>query len=618
MTAQRPTRKQFWNEIFPHNEPVVWRGAVSDLEVVELARNGVEPLMDRLVCDAGDSEVHVTAAPPHAGGKMGFSPVRWADWSRRGTTLRAFASELSREQVHPSGHCMYMQSAPIASALPELLPLTPLWLSDEERMCAESRQLWIGSGGQRLAIHQDATHSVLCMVSGYKELILFPPDQHPNLYTAPQQNLFEWPWRSVVDPRAPDLERYPRFSEALAHARRIRIGPGDALFLPAYWWHSVDSFGLNVMFNSRWLDVPAERLNATTGAFAHVVSTARKLEASNVDELQRRIELAFSTGPLDDDARRSVRDDLCRALTEPRAPNAIESDTSTQTRVLRRDCSATMVEGGLSLRSASSGKCFTLGWDFAPILSMFTSPTSPASALNELQREFDVDAAEFMEQVIGLSVAGVLSPADPPRTEAAHAADATRIQAAVAHATLAVAGLPDHHKDATWLSLRMFAFGEFGDQYADLEPDQRGVLGHPCTEASTKQLEAIATASLRKRYGVGLVPEDIWSGHYRLDPGRHFSLTTDGLVPTAESSEQTPPLQWEQVELLAAFRTPNTPAAAFEEARLHWDVTREDFRTLVEGWIASGTLVEHPTTAPTAPRGDASDRRPTPDAVRCA
>jgi peptidyl-lysine (3S)-dioxygenase / protease len=44
---------------------------------------------------------------------------------------------------------------------------------------------------------------------------------------------------SPVDVQRPDLVRFPRF----AHARAVTctIGPGDALFLPAHWWHEVTS-----------------------------------------------------------------------------------------------------------------------------------------------------------------------------------------------------------------------------------------------------------------------------------------------------------------------------------------------------------------------------------------
>ena len=45
---------------------------------------------------------------------------------------------------------------------------------------------------------------------------------------------------SPVDIALPDLQRFPRF----ARARRVRcsLGPGDVLFMPAFWWHEVQSY----------------------------------------------------------------------------------------------------------------------------------------------------------------------------------------------------------------------------------------------------------------------------------------------------------------------------------------------------------------------------------------
>lgn len=45
---------------------------------------------------------------------------------------------------------------------------------------------------------------------------------------------------SPVDIAAPDLQRFPDF----VRARRIQcmLRPGDALFMPAFWWHEVQSY----------------------------------------------------------------------------------------------------------------------------------------------------------------------------------------------------------------------------------------------------------------------------------------------------------------------------------------------------------------------------------------
>ncbi|MEM7157842.1 MAG: cupin-like domain-containing protein [Myxococcota bacterium] len=589
MSAQRPTPDEFWNTIVPRHEPAVWRGAVSDMEIVKLARDGADPLLDRLSATCGDRRVHVTGCPPSAEGKMGFHETLWPDWSRRGSTFDAFIADLRTERAQPSGHCAYMQSAPIGSALPELLPLTSIWLADEQRMQAESRQLWMGSGGQRLAVHQDSTHSIICMVSGHKEFILFPPDQHRNLYTAPQGRLFEWPWRSRVDPRRPDLERYPRFADALAASRTIRIGPGDVLFLPAYWWHSVDSFGLNIMFNSRWLDVEASRLDDVTAAFAHGVVSARTLPPS----LQERLRSEISTHALGDEVE-SALDDQERApwIDALRAGTAVRASASARTLDWDRelelgpDVVATMGEAGVCLRNDDTGATRTLDWDFAPVLEQFGRPRTPADALRALQEQFDVDAAVLGEQLVELVAGGILVCTDPrQRTD-----DETRLRATVAHTVLAARGLPLHHRRALRYALEIFAFLREGEPYPETEPAHRGVLGVPMLDANRRYLEGLVRERVQQRFGEELVPDDSWETPYRLDHTRSMTVGAGGLVLVG-TSEQTLLLPWHEVEVLSEFREPRRPADVFAEIDAQWDTTQEQFRALVTRWIAWGALV---------------------------
>jgi len=56
-----------------------------------------------------------------------------------------------------------------------------------------------------------------------------------------------------VDLTQPDFEKFPRFHEALANAQQSELGPGDAIFIPAVWWHHVESFkDLNMLVNYWW------------------------------------------------------------------------------------------------------------------------------------------------------------------------------------------------------------------------------------------------------------------------------------------------------------------------------------------------------------------------------
>ena len=94
-------------------------------------------------------------------------------------------------------------------------------------------------------------------MSGEKRLTLFDPHHNENLYEAHvPEAILDFSSRtgqfhrrrllestsmvmSPVDIQDPDLDRFPRFAEA----RRVEcsLKPGDVLFMPAFWWHEVQS-----------------------------------------------------------------------------------------------------------------------------------------------------------------------------------------------------------------------------------------------------------------------------------------------------------------------------------------------------------------------------------------
>lgn len=95
-------------------------------------------------------------------------------------------------------------------------------------------------------------------LSGEKKLILFDPHQNENLYeghipeamlsfdsssgTFHRELLLESTSMvmSPVDLVKPDLEKFPNYSKA--NRLECTLRAGDALFMPAFWWHEVQSY----------------------------------------------------------------------------------------------------------------------------------------------------------------------------------------------------------------------------------------------------------------------------------------------------------------------------------------------------------------------------------------
>jgi hypothetical protein len=45
----------------------------------------------------------------------------------------------------------------------------------------------------------------------------------------------------MVDVKKPDFDKYPNFKDALEVAQEVILNPGDALYIPSFWWHNVES-----------------------------------------------------------------------------------------------------------------------------------------------------------------------------------------------------------------------------------------------------------------------------------------------------------------------------------------------------------------------------------------
>src|SRR3546814_16133834 len=56
----------------------------------------------------------------------------------------------------------------------------------------------------------------------------------------------------MVDPLAPDRQRYPRYARAEAQALIADLEPGDAIYIPALWWHHVQATGPANMLVNYW------------------------------------------------------------------------------------------------------------------------------------------------------------------------------------------------------------------------------------------------------------------------------------------------------------------------------------------------------------------------------
>jgi hypothetical protein len=97
-------------------------------------------------------------------------------------------------------------------------------------------QLWAGqsrTGVELTRLHCDPLTSLLAQLVGHKQLLLFSPQEHDRLYPMDAFNGHQ-PCR--VNPRRPDLARFPLFQDA--RAMLVTLAPGDLLVIPTGWFHT--------------------------------------------------------------------------------------------------------------------------------------------------------------------------------------------------------------------------------------------------------------------------------------------------------------------------------------------------------------------------------------------
>jgi hypothetical protein len=110
-----------------------------------------------------------------------------------------------------------------------------------------------GEGGASPVLHYDGygSHAFLMQIYGRKEYVVYLPEQEQVLYPVSTHQSI-----SFVDVSSPDLGKYPLFRNA--EPTTLILEPGEMLFIPSHWWHTVRmltpsiTIAVNVLNQSNW------------------------------------------------------------------------------------------------------------------------------------------------------------------------------------------------------------------------------------------------------------------------------------------------------------------------------------------------------------------------------
>lgn len=249
------TAAQFAEEILPAATPVVLRGAVSDWPVTAAGRESPAALAAYLKGFGTHRTVRAMLGKPSIDGRF-FYNDDLSDFNFRAESVQLGAALdlLLAALDDPRPASLAIQSVTTRAHLPGFDTANPMHLLAEE---TEPR-VWIGNK-VTIAAHHDPSENLACVVAGRRRFTLFPPDQVGNLYPGPFELTPAGPIISMVDFAAPDLERFPRFADAMASAMTAELEPGDAIFIPYLWWHHVESLErFNMLVNYWWTPQQAD------------------------------------------------------------------------------------------------------------------------------------------------------------------------------------------------------------------------------------------------------------------------------------------------------------------------------------------------------------------------
>ncbi|CAL9172449.1 unnamed protein product [Musa hybrid cultivar] len=266
-----PSPDEFSSKIEPANVAAVFQGAVKDWKAIS-RWNPSDGGLDYLEESVGSS---VLEAMLSRSGQIFYGDIRSHErvpipFSTFITSCKKHLQNLDVGSSFEAQVCsedsdlansdipgeLYVAQVPIMNTeRNERCPLEPL--TEDIQMPAflgiktlASINFWMNMAHSRSSTHYDPHHNLLCVVSGCKRAVLWPPSACSILYPMPVYG--EASNHSAVNIEKPDFLVHPRAKNYEEHSQKVVLHPGDALFIPEGWFHQVDSDDLTIAVNFWW------------------------------------------------------------------------------------------------------------------------------------------------------------------------------------------------------------------------------------------------------------------------------------------------------------------------------------------------------------------------------
>ena len=241
-------------ELLQSPRPVLLPGLVRHWPLVQAAQHGDRAFCERLRGHGALAQVGLWRGAPEIEGRYFYDAAGTGlNFQRETARFASLLDELLARADEPRPPALYLGSTEVDGSFPGLRAANDLPLPVRDPLVS----LWLGNR-VRVAAHFDVPDNIACVVAGQRRFTLFPPEQVTNLYIGPLDFTPAGQPISLVDVARPDLQRYPRYAQALEEAITVTLAPGDALFIPSLWWHAVESLApVNGLVNFWWRSTPA-------------------------------------------------------------------------------------------------------------------------------------------------------------------------------------------------------------------------------------------------------------------------------------------------------------------------------------------------------------------------
>jgi hypothetical protein len=206
-------------EVIDSARPAVLRGLVDRWPLVAAARKSPQAVVETLRRLDNGAPVDAVLLPPECAGRIGYdATMSGFNFVRNRLPITAVAEQVLRYSAFPQAPAVAAQSALIRDCLPGLSRENALTLLPESVL----PRIWLGNA-ITTPTHLDEWNNIGCVAAGRRRFTLFPPEQIANLYPGPLDPTPAGQVVTMVDFRAPDLERYPISRASRGSARRWRL-----------------------------------------------------------------------------------------------------------------------------------------------------------------------------------------------------------------------------------------------------------------------------------------------------------------------------------------------------------------------------------------------------------